>query len=199
MTAAAGFNAITEAVAGGRRYRLCRGDEALSFRSLIGLWADDDNFCRWYTELLLSAGPAACFWEHPPLLGPALDEAAEFVLTDAPALAGEAADARPFSAHFAAAGDADIAVFRNLGGDALLIAPCPRGPGAAYPHLAAFLRKAPAGQVRALWRETARACRRVVGAEPAWLSTSGLGVPWLHLRLDRFPKYYQYVPYKARR
>ena len=29
-----------------------------------------------------------------------------------------------------------------------------------------------------------------------WLSTSGLGVAWLHLRLDHEPKYYQYAPYR---
>lgn len=193
-----GFRAITEAVRGGRRYRLFRGDEALSFGALIARWADDDAFCRWYTALLAAAGEDAFFWEHPPLDEHALAADAEFVLIDAPALAGSRADSRPFSAHFAAAGDADVAVFSNLGGDALLVAPCPQGPADAYPHLAAFLRRAPAGQVRALWRETARAWRQVAGGDPVWLSTSGLGVAWLHLRFDHFPKYYQHVAYKAR-
>jgi len=30
-----------------------------------------------------------------------------------------------------------------------------------------------------------------------WLSTSGLGVGWLHVRLDSRPKYYTYEPYKS--
>ena len=29
-----------------------------------------------------------------------------------------------------------------------------------------------------------------------WVSTSGLGVYWLHVRLDSYPKYYQHAPYK---
>mmetsp|Transcript_9405 Transcript_9405/g.21189 ORF Transcript_9405/g.21189 Transcript_9405/m.21189 type:complete len:541 (+) Transcript_9405:444-2066(+) len=29
-------------------------------------------------------------------------------------------------------------------------------------------------------------------ADPVWLSTSGMGVPWLHVRLDSSPKYYTY-------
>ena len=33
--------------------------------------------------------------------------------------------------------------------------------------------------------------------ETTWLSTSGLGVYWLHVRLDSYPKYYTYRPYKA--
>lgn len=30
-----------------------------------------------------------------------------------------------------------------------------------------------------------------------WFSTSGLGVAWLHFRIDPFPKYYTYRPYKT--
>lgn len=31
---------------------------------------------------------------------------------------------------------------------------------------------------------------------PIWLSTSGLGVYWLHVRLDTRPKYYNHDEYK---
>ena len=41
-----------------------------------------------------------------------------------------------------------------------------------------------------------QAIRENLGPIPRWLSTAGLGVPWLHLRLDTRPKYYQYGPYK---
>jgi hypothetical protein len=192
----AGWRAQASAVAGGSRYRLFRGESALSFRELFECFDGDDDFCSWYTQLLAEAAAPAYFWEHPALCDRTLDAEAEFVLLDAPALAAERADPRAFEARFAAAGDAKVAVFRNLGGDALLLAPCPRG-WSGYPHLAAFVRAAPAAQVRALWRETARAFARLAGAEPVWLSTSGLGVPWLHLRFDRFPKYYQHVAYRS--
>jgi hypothetical protein len=32
--------------------------------------------------------------------------------------------------------------------------------------------------------------------EPLWLSTAGQGVFWLHVRLDRYPKYYNHAPYR---
>ena len=32
-------------------------------------------------------------------------------------------------------------------------------------------------------------------SRPVWLSTSGMGVPWLHMRLDQVPKYYTYEPF----
>ena len=33
-----------------------------------------------------------------------------------------------------------------------------------------------------------------IDSNPLWLSTLGLGVAWVHIRLDRTPKYYQYAP-----
>lgn len=33
-------------------------------------------------------------------------------------------------------------------------------------------------------------------SHPVWFSTSGMGVPWLHFRLDHRPKYYTFTPYK---
>ena len=34
-----------------------------------------------------------------------------------------------------------------------------------------------------------------LGGKPVWLSTAGLGVGWLHVRLDDRPKYYRHAPY----
>jgi len=39
--------------------------------------------------------------------------------------------------------------------------------------------------------------QKQISDRPTWLSTAGLGVYWLHLRLDSRPKYYRYQPYKA--
>ncbi|HEU5075095.1 MAG TPA: hypothetical protein VFU02_12985, partial [Polyangiaceae bacterium] len=66
----------------------------------------------------------------------------------------------------------------------------------AYTHLAAFLRHAPPEQCEVLLREVGFAARECLRNEPFWLSTSGLGVAWLHVRIDSRPKYYQYTPYR---
>jgi len=104
-------------------------------------------------------------------------------------------DTEAFRSHFAGE---EVATFRNLGGDAILIAPSPDESTRTYPHLAAFLQKAPARQVRELWRSVGRAVCDALSDQPIWLSTSGLGVAWLHIRLDSSPKYYQHQPYKHR-
>jgi len=156
---------------------------------------NDQDFSSWYTDLLITAGHDAFFWEHPPLCNNNIDSDAEFVLLDSPALAGLGPDPEPFRSHFKS--DNDIVSFRSLGGDALLIAPRPCEPLAACAHLAAFVRGAPRAQVQQLWRETGRAVRETLSERNMWLSTSGLGVAWLHMRLDSYPKYYQHSPYAA--
>lgn len=190
------WHATTEPVPGGTRYRLYGNDQPLSFRVMLGYLAANDDWCDWYTGLLAAAAPRAFFWEHPPVREATIERPAEFVLLDAPTLARERADPGPFRAHFAAAGDADVAVFANLGRDAILVAPCPRPAASCYAHLAVFLREAPPAQIRHLWRAVAGACRSPAVSQPFWLSTAGLGVPWLHLRIDQFPKYYQHVEYR---
>lgn len=139
----------------------------------------------------------AFFWELPAITLNTLDQAAEFVLIDAPALAGALVDSSPFDDPFAAAGKDSVASFSNLSGDALLVAPCPIATPATYAHLASFLRDAPASQIRALWQCVAHAFAEAVDETPLWVSTSGLGVIWLHIRLDRSPKYYTHAPYRA--
>ena len=61
-------------------------------------------------------------------------------------------DDRPFADHLsAAAPGTPIITFPNLGGNAIMVVPTQLVPVAAYPHLAAFLRQAPAEQSSALW------------------------------------------------
>lgn len=178
----------------GRRFRVVRDGTAASFRVVFEALAGDPEFAAWYTRLLCEVPYEAWFWEHPPLTVGRMGAAAELVLLDAPALARARPNPRPFRRYFAA-GD-DVAVFENLGRDALLVAPAPIEPQRCCAHLAAFLRQAPAAAVDSLWRVTARTVLERVGERPLWLSTSGLGVAWVHIRLDSFPKYYQHAPYR---
>ena len=188
------WTAQTETVGNARRYTLHDGRGAISFGRLFELFGSDKGFVGWYTELLAGSNFVACFWEHPPLTARGIDDAAEFVLIDAPMLAGLRGDPDAFRPHFEDA--ADIAVFPNLGGDAELVVPAPTGPSQGYSHLLAYLRSAPAGQIESLWRTLAEAALSSLTERPLWISTSGLGVAWLHIRLDTRPKYYQHQPYK---
>lgn len=92
--------------------------------------------------------------------------------------------------------------FYNLGRDSMLVAPS-SAPGLAidaYAHLANFVRQAPTPQVLSLLQTVGGSMlerlEQVGNTTPVYLSTSGLGVYWLHVRLDSRPKYYTFRPYK---
>ncbi len=142
-------------------------------------------------EFISRSASRALFWETPPTTSSTRDRPFACILQDAPALAGLRPDPSPFRRELRG----PVSAFWNLGRDAVLVAPEPPG---AYAHLAAFCRNAPPRLQRALWAR--------VGVEllawwdrcddPVWVSTSGLGVSWLHVRLDACPKYYTHGPYR---
>lgn len=193
------WTAETESVSQGRRLRIRKGGDPLGFGEYVELLAENRDFACWYTELLAAADYEAFFWEHPPLCTANIDSAVEFVLLDSAVLARLAPNPEPFRAYFESQHAADVVSFRSLGGDAVLVAPRPSMALDAYVHLAAFVRQAPQPQIGSLWRETGRAVRENLSERMLWLSTSGLGVAWLHIRLDSYPKYYQHRPYARMR
>ncbi|MBT8078357.1 MAG: hypothetical protein KJO31_07250 [Gammaproteobacteria bacterium] len=191
------FSLETDDIGAGRRCRILHHGSRISFADLLTSLANDGEFADWYSRKLALTPCDAVFWEHPALTGTNLDAAAQFVLLDAPALAAAKADPGPFANVFAESHTDEPVRFASLGKDALLVAPGPGIGRAAAPHLLAFLRNAHAAQIRLLWRTVATATLETISDKPLWLSTSGLGVCWLHIRLDSRPKYYQHRPYRS--
>ena len=133
---------------------------------------------------------------QPPVAG-TLSRPFEFVVLDSPGLTRRP-EPEAFAEHFAGAG-ADVVVFANLGGDAVMVVPCPVAEPSAYGQLAAFVRHTPEAQRQAFWQAVGESMERRLGAKPVWLSTAGAGVSWLHVRLDDRPKYYGFGPYRQSR
>ncbi|MDJ0609991.1 MAG: hypothetical protein QNJ67_13525 [Kiloniellales bacterium] len=177
------------------RHAVLRGKQPIDRAEAFGLWRSDPVFRAFFIDLLASAPYPAFFWETPPLTRANQAADFEFIVADSPSLAARDAEPAVFAREFAAAGR-QVTAFRNLGGDALLVVPCPRAPESAYPHLAAFSRSAPDDQQHAFWQLVGEKLAGSLSERPLWLSTSGLGVAWLHVRLDSWPKYYTFEPYK---
>lgn len=175
-----------------------RDGKSLSWRDVLALWQDSADFREAFNRTLAGVPFASFRWETPAVTRADLDRAFEFVVVDSPEL-DVASDPEPFAEHFRRAGGESVVAFDNLGGDARLIVPSPLGPDLAYPHLAAFVRHAPAVQQQALWGTVGRAMFDRVGRHPVWLSTAGGGVAWLHVRLDDRPKYYAHAAYRDHR
>lgn len=165
----------------------------LSFGEVVDGLAADSDVRRVLVGCLRDAPFRAFCWETPPVTRATLGRAFECELVDSPALARVTADPEPFAEHFS---DEAAVVFPSLGRDAVLVAPCPVEPVACCAHLAWFVRCAPETSVHALWALVASTLRGHLGERPTWLSTAGLGVSWLHVRLDSRPKYYRTARYR---
>jgi hypothetical protein len=166
----------------------------------------------------------AAFWETPSVRPSTMEtQPMEFVLIDAPRLQkfANTADPSSFAEHFRhcnrPTGEQQQpvgCVFESLGRDAILISPRPVAASTNSnrvnaAHLMAYLQTAPTEQRNSYWKTVGETYLGALQQHrksdnnnnddndaPLWLSTSGLGVAYLHIRIDRRPKYYTYDPYK---
>lgn len=180
----------------GRRFVFRCKDELVTWAQTVQLWQTDEDFRGVFTAALASDRSRAFFWETPPVSTATRDHPFECVVVNAPALARVGPDRAAFREHFRTG--APVSTFPNLGGDATLVAPRAEVDAEHYPHLAAFVRGAPDAQVHELWRAVGLAIEARVRRSdaPCWVSTSGLGVYWTHVRVDDRPKYYTHAPYR---
>lgn len=175
------------------RVRFSAGNGSLSYGDFLHTLVENPNFRELLQDEMRAAPYLAFRWETPPLTSDNLDQPFECLLHDSPGL-DVRADPTDFERYFQL--DQEIVTFDNLGGDALLIVPCPTSKTANYSHIAAFHRTAPIAQQHAFWVAVAQAALARISSKPLWLSTAGGGVDWLHMRLDDQPKYYRHLPWR---
>lgn len=176
---------------------LSEGDSLLSYGDVVHYWLENSEFREFYFSILYESPFEAFFWEHPPVSNLNLKEAYKFVLVPSPQLSKVSADPSAFQEKFnSRRSDESVLAFENLGRDAELIVPCPMMEQNIYAHFASFIRNAPENQKHDLFKILAKALGKRISNKPTWVSTSGLGVYWLHIRLDSRPKYYSYQPYR---
>jgi len=174
-------------------------DGLLTYGDVVSLWRESAAFRDVFLSTLRDQPFEAFFWETPPVTHVNLDRPYEHVVVDAPSLVGVAPEPQVFAEHLrltSTAPPTSVATFLNLGADATLVAPRESEQLAGHgAHFAAFLRGAPTRQAHELLAAVGIAVDARVGVRPLWVSTSGSGVAWLHVRLDSKPKYYTFAPY----
>jgi len=176
---------------------ILRGRTQLRYADVIRLWRNDSKFRDFYCSILRGSAFNAFFWENPPVALSNIKQAYEFVLVNSSQLSRVSADSSPFQDKFnPTSEDQTVLTFGNLRHDSELIVPCPVAPHRIYTHFASFVRNAPKEQIHDLFISLANALGERISNKPTWVSTSGLGVYWLHIRLDARPKYYTYQPYR---
>ena len=167
----------------------------VSYAEVIRQWQNHSDFRAFFIDLLLNSPFPAYRWETPSVTMATADQPFEFVLIDSPEISLDP-DPAAFAEHFEKTEPGGVVEFPNLGGDAILIAPCPDEFKSDYGHLAAYLRNSHEPQQHLLWQLVGAVMQRRISSKPVWLNTAGGGVAWLHVRLDDRPKYYGYAPYR---
>jgi hypothetical protein len=192
------FASRSQKLSGGRVIKFAIENDAspVSYAEIIRQWQDNSDFRAFFIDLLLNSPFPAFRWETPPVTMATADQPFEFVLIDSPEISLDP-DPAAFAEHFGQTEPGGVVAFPNLGGDAILIAPCPDDALSDYGHLAAYLRNSHAPQQHLLWALVGAAMQRRISSRPVWLNTAGGGVAWLHVRLDDRPKYYGYAPYRT--
>lgn len=166
----------------------------ISNRKFLQLLTNSEEFRTFYNQFLADLNFEAFFWENKPLTDQTLNDEYECNIINTDFLAGRSPDSQTFSDYFSE--NENVVTFPNLAKDAGLIVPCPKKENSSYTHIGNFVRKAGKDQIDDLWKVTGSETLRSIDSKPRWLSTSGLGVFWLHIRIDTIPKYYQTSEYK---
>ena len=107
----------------GLRYSVTHDSRPATFAEAVQAWQTDLGFREHFNTLLAGAPYSAFRWETPPITAATLTRPFEFVVLNDPGLARQP-DPCAFAEYFAGARN-NVAVFRNLGKDAIMIVPCP--------------------------------------------------------------------------
>lgn len=175
--------------------RFCINEDGslISHSRFLKLLKNSEAFRNFYNGILAGIDFEAFLWENKPVTYKNSHKTYECSLVNSMFLTKKSPDHHTFSQYFD--DNKNVVTFPNLGGDALLIAPCPHDRKTIYTHIGKFVRNADDKQRHDFWRTTAEKMLASIGREPKWLSTSGLGVFWLHIRIDTHPKYYKTKDY----
>lgn len=169
---------------------------------LTAFWesVDSDQFIRGYVAALTQVADEEFYWEHPPFHADDQTDAYEVAIVPAPALRSVRSNPSPFRSHFTSTDR--VVHFPNRGGDAVLIVPAPELLDTGdkdYATIFRFLQNADEELLVDFFKTAFAVARenRPPQGSRAYLSTHGLGVHWLHARVDGRPKYYHMKEYRG--
>jgi hypothetical protein len=178
----------------GIRCSLLQNGEPVAFGCFASHLIGSTTFRRFWIQCLRDIPYQAYRWETPPVTAATMDQSFEFVAIEDSSLA-RPASASAFHEHLRNSPPNSAVTFPNLGADAILVVPTSASTD-NFCHLGDFTHHAGEQHQHKFWQLVGQTLLKRIRARPVWLSTAGDGVPWLHVRLDDYPKYYAYSPYR---
>jgi len=177
------------------RFRLKKGNKNLTFKDVFELWKSNSAFVEFYKDELIKFDYQAFYWEHPAIKKEFLEKKYECILQRSRPLEYLPCDENAFKEYIHVKGQ--VSDFINIGKDARLIVPTKRTDKEIYNHMGKFIRLAEREQVIEVFKRVGIAIFEEIEKQKLiWLNTAGLGVIWLHIRMDTRPKYYKTKWYK---
>ena len=176
------------------KYSIANNSDILSSVTFFENLKNMEEFRTFFIEILSSHHFPAFYWECRPNNFETLNQNITFAIINSPELEGAKADRSLFKENLNT--DCEVISFPNLKGDAQLVVPVFNCNNDTYAHLANFVRQASKNQIHEFFKVLAFKYLGQINKMPIWLSTAGLSVSWLHVRIDSTPKYYRFAPFK---
>lgn len=176
------------------KYKIENQNQVLCFKTVIDLLINSSEFRLELSQVLKQSKFEGFYLEVKPCSTATLENDFEFVTVFGRHFGEFSMDVESFKEHFI--DEEKTLSFKNRRGNSELIVPNNINPECNYAHLAVFLRTATNDEIDDFWKTIGLSYSKSINDKPVWLSTSGLGVHWLHMRIDQKPKYYRYSSFK---
>jgi len=188
------------------RYQFTKQDNSkLTYAEFINLLKNkDERFLDIFRQELATIqsdlGQSAYFWKCVPVSSNTINKEFEFIAIKSEDLDNDRQDYSSFQGYFGR--NSDVVDFPSRSGDTLIVPvpkresdfPCESGNEIVdYKNIREFNRNALLEQWKKVWQKVGEKMDEELrsGNTARWLNTHGLAVPYLHIRLDKSPKYYQ--------
>jgi len=136
----------------------------------------------------------AFIWETSPVYKNISESKFEEVFIENESLENAIEDSSPFNKYLT--DSKNVVSFENLRKDCTLVVPIPR-ENKKYTSIKLFIDNASVKQQKKFWKRVAKEIRdALIENDKVWVSTHGLGVYYLHVRIDTYPKYYKTERFK---
>lgn len=166
----------------------------LTFRQMLNAWIDDQEFCVWFTDRLSRAHTKFRF-EFPKLTHTKKLSRPAYVIRYTEPRLSDAADPKGiypvgFVNELLKCARRPALTIPGRGGlshPERMVIPCK-----PIAHIGKLKTRAKS-TIHEMWKQTAlEAWNKLRAGEPVYISTHGLGIPWLHIRVETQPVHYQY-------